>query len=75
MKNVSKYRNKYLIASWGVAMQALFQVKPRRLILIIIIIIIITIIIIIIIIIIIVTLIMMMTYISFDIFLWHEFNT
>ena len=74
MKNVSKYRNKYLIASWGVAMQALFQVKPRRLILIIIIIIIITIIIIIIIIII-VTLIMMMTYISFDIFLWHEFNT
>ena len=74
MKNVSKYRNKYLIASWGVAMQALFQVKPRRLILIIIIIIIITIIIIIIIIII-VTLIMMMTYISFDIFLWREFNT
>ena len=73
MKNVSKYRNKYLIASWGVAMQALFQVKPRRLILIIIIIIIT--IIIIIIIIIIVTLIMMMTYISFDIFLWHEFNT
>ena len=72
MKNVSKYRNKYLIASWGVAMQALFQVKPRRLILIIIIIIIT---IIIIIIIIIVTLIMMMTYISFDIFLWHEFNT
>lgn len=70
MKNVSKYRNKYLIASWGVAMQALFQVKPRRLILIIIIIIITTIIIIII-----VTLIMMMTYISFDIFLWHEFNT
>ena len=59
MKNVSKYRNKYLIASWGVAMQALFQVKPRRLILIIIIIIIT---IIIIIIIIIVTLIMMMTY-------------
>ena len=72
MKNVSEYRNKYLIASWGVAMQALFQVKPRRLILIIIIIIIT---IIIIIIIIIVTLIMMMTYISFDIFLWHEFNT
>ena len=72
MKNVSKYRNKYLIASLGVAMQALFQVKPRRLILIIIIIIIT---IIIIIIIIIVTLIMMMTYISFDIFLWHEFNT
>ena len=72
MKNVSKYRNKYLIASWGVAMQAFFQVKPRRLILIIIIIIIT---IIIIIIIIIVTLIMMMTYISFDIFLWHEFNT
>ena len=72
MKNVSKYRNKYLIASWGVAMQALFQVKPRRLILIIIIIIIT---IIIIIIIIIVTLIMMTTYISFDIFLWHEFNT
>ena len=72
MKNVSKYRNKYLIASWGVAMQVFFQVKPRRLILIIIIIIIT---IIIIIIIIIVTLIMMMTYISFDIFLWHEFNT
>ena len=65
MKNVSKYRNKYLIASWGVAMQALFQVKPRRLILIIIIIIIT---IIIIIIIIIVTLIMMMTY-----FVWHFF--
>ena len=59
MKNVSKYPNKYLIASWDVAMEALFQVKPRRLILIIIIIIIT---IIIIIIIIIVTLIMMMTY-------------